>query len=149
MSFRVEVHMRAREEVQNSFRELRIFQTVASKNEFAGRVGGGVSRVVLKDGPMKTILVLDDETIVRNVVRQALVNAGFTVLAVATAEEAIKAAAAEPGEMSLFITNHLLPGGKNGREIAQGIRERRPALPVLHISGSVAVRMLGKTSHWS
>lgn len=81
------------------------------------------------------ILVLDDEQMVREIISTALARAGYRVLASADADEAIAAAAAYRGDIALFITNHLLPDGRTGREVAIELLKSRPAMAVLHISG--------------
>lgn len=82
-----------------------------------------------------TILLLDDEKIVRDIAVAALTKAGFTVLETANVDDAITLAANHAGEIELFITNHRLPEGLTGREVAEQILQLRPAMLVLHISG--------------
>src|ERR1044071_1688476 len=85
---------------------------------------------------MRTILLLDDEQVVRDIAEVALTRAGYRLLETADPEEAIAAAASYRSEIALFITNHKLPDGRTGREVAEEILKTRPGMPVLHISGS-------------
>ena len=81
-----------------------------------------------------TILVVDDEAVVRMVVRTVLVREGYTVLEATTREEAVTVADAYSSPIHLLITNHLIQN-TSGREIAEELRETRPDMKVMHISG--------------
>jgi len=78
---------------------------------------------------------LDDEQTVRNVASTALERAGFSVIATATAEEALLISTSDSVSIGLFITDHLLPEGFTGREVAERIQQVHPEVRVLHISG--------------
>lgn len=94
---------------------------------------------------MGTILLLDDEKVVRNVCRDALTNAGYKVLETANSDEAMFAAMSHPGEISLFY--HQLPSageGVSGRDVAEEILKPRPGLPVLDVSGSRKLNCAGR-----
>lgn len=84
---------------------------------------------------MATIVLLDDEPVVRDVARRALTAAGHIVLETASPEQAIAVAATQGLEISLFITNHTLPDGVSGREVAEQILKSRPEILVLQMSG--------------
>jgi DNA-binding response OmpR family regulator len=84
---------------------------------------------------MSTILILDDEQTVRDIAVRALAAAGHDVIATGSPDEALAAAEAGEGAIHLFITNHVLPDGRTGREVAEALRASRPDLLVLHISG--------------
>jgi two-component system, cell cycle sensor histidine kinase and response regulator CckA len=86
-------------------------------------------------GGAMTILLLDNEQIVRDIAAAALTKAGFTVLETVNANAAISRAASCAEEIALFIINHRLPEGLTGREVAEKILELRPNMQVLHISG--------------
>ena len=82
----------------------------------------------------RTILVVDDEAIVREFVAEVLTEEGFQVLQAATALEGLQQLrAAVP--LVLLITDVSLPGGMNGRQLAEGARDMQPDLQVLFITG--------------
>jgi PAS domain S-box-containing protein len=80
-----------------------------------------------------TILVVEDDPLVRGMARRALVEAGFQVCEAANGEEAIKLAAREP-RLNAVLTDLAMPL-IGGRELARRIQEQRPGLPVVFMSG--------------
>ncbi len=102
--------------------------------EMERRRCGELPKAALEQG-MTTILLLEDEDIVRRFVETVLGAAGFRVFATGTAEEATAVAKAYRGDIALFVTDHLLPQGKTGVELAAMFRQWRPNLKVLHMSG--------------
>jgi two-component system cell cycle sensor histidine kinase/response regulator CckA len=95
----------------------------------ADAVGG-----VEHDGD-ETILLVEDDEQVREVVRRGLACAGYTVLAVSDAEAAIAAADRHPGHIHLLVTDVVLPRA-SGRELAARLGIHRPAIKVLYVSGT-------------
>lgn len=85
-------------------------------------------------GNGRVVLVVDDEASVRTIVRDVLVELGFTVLEAADGIEALKILEA-PGPLDLLISDVGLPGGMNGRQIADAARSFRSGLKVLFITG--------------
>lgn len=81
----------------------------------------------------QTILVVEDNTLVREQVRNQLTMSGYQVHAAATALEALKILEEQP-EIDLLFTDIMMPG-MTGRELAEKVEERRPELPVLFTSG--------------
>jgi CheY-like chemotaxis protein/two-component sensor histidine kinase len=86
-----------------------------------------------REGPAVVFLVEDDES-VRSLVRHVLEHAGMTVLSATGSEEALTALAEHTGPLDLLITDVVMPG-IGGRELADRVRESRPGLPVLFMSG--------------
>jgi NADPH-dependent 2,4-dienoyl-CoA reductase/sulfur reductase-like enzyme/CheY-like chemotaxis protein len=74
---------------------------------------------------LKPILVVDDEAILRESLRDWLISAGYTVQAVERGEEALKAI--EEQDFGVAILDFKLPG-KNGIEVLREARVRRPQL---------------------
>ena len=83
----------------------------------------------------ETILLVEDDTQVRDVARRALERAGYSVLVAADAEVAIAFADRHPGHIHLLITDVVLPR-VNGRELAARLAIHRPAIKVLYVSGT-------------
>jgi CheY-like chemotaxis protein len=81
-----------------------------------------------------TILVVDDETEVRNLVRRFLQVEGYRVIDAGSGEEALVIFAQKSSTIALLITDIMMPG-ITGIYLAQQIRRIRPALPVILISG--------------
>lgn len=88
----------------------------------------------LCDGMMKVLLV-EDEPLVRDMVRAFLERAGYGVEAVGTAEEAFEGWSDRA--VDLLLTDVMLPG-QTGVELATQLRQQRPDLKVLYMSGNVS-----------
>jgi len=82
----------------------------------------------------ETILLLEDEDMVRNLARQILEGAGYKVVEVSRGEEAIKRFAAEDGSIDLLLTDVVMPE-MSGKEVADRVCELSPSLKVLFMSG--------------
>ncbi len=82
----------------------------------------------------KTILVVDDEPLVRMVTVEVLENLGYNVLEAEDGPSALRLVTACP-EIDLLLTDVGLPNGMNGRQLADAIRAPRPDLPVLFVTG--------------
>jgi CheY-like chemotaxis protein len=81
-----------------------------------------------------TLLLVEDEELLRRSVEAALELHGFKVLSAATADEAVRIASGYSGEIALILTDLIMPG-RSGMELAQEIRQERPAMKVLFMSG--------------
>jgi PAS domain S-box-containing protein len=81
-----------------------------------------------------TILLVEDEEAVRALATRILVREGYTVLAASRGDEAVSLFARHQREVTLLVSDLVLPG-LGGIEIAQRLREMRPALKVLLMSG--------------
>jgi PAS domain S-box-containing protein len=84
--------------------------------------------------PEETILVVEDEPVVRKMMTRALQEAGYTVLQAGDAAEAIEIVTRTTGKISLLLTDVVMPG-KNGRELAKQVQDLSPGIPVLFTSG--------------
>jgi CheY-like chemotaxis protein len=71
----------------------------------------------IDQGTGETILIVDDEPIVRMLVTEVLTENGYRVLEAADASSAIRIIEGNPG-IALLITDVGLPGGMNGRQLA-------------------------------
>jgi PAS domain S-box-containing protein len=86
------------------------------------------------EGGSETILVVEDDPLVRSSVTTQLQNLGYRTLTAANASEAL--AIAEAGEpFDLLFTDVIMPGGMNGRQLAEAMTARRSPLKVLFTSG--------------
>jgi two-component system, cell cycle sensor histidine kinase and response regulator CckA len=81
-----------------------------------------------------TILVVDDEPVVLDTVRDGLTAHGYQVLRAASGEEALQVAQAHQGSIALALVDVIMPG-MSGPEVAQRLHAARPDLKVLFMSG--------------
>jgi len=86
----------------------------------------------------RTILVVEDEADVRNIVRRQLESLGHTVLVAEAATEALLLLRG-PAAPDVLVTDVVLGKGLDGIELAIAARAARPGLPVIFMSGYTAV----------
>jgi CheY-like chemotaxis protein len=82
----------------------------------------------------ETILVVEDEEPVRNLTVTMLQHMGYRVLKAAGGDEALAASDRFAGEISLLLTDVVMPK-MSGRKLASEMRLRRPSVRVLYLSG--------------
>jgi DNA-binding NtrC family response regulator len=82
----------------------------------------------------ETILLVEDDEMVRNVVREALIREGYRLMDSADPLEAQGIAEKHRGRIHLLITDVVMPK-VSGRELADAIVDRRPDTRVLFMSG--------------
>jgi PAS domain S-box-containing protein len=82
----------------------------------------------------ETILVVEDEPAIRELVKMVLTGKGYSVLAVEEPRQAAAVAASHVGPIHLLFTDVVLPG-TSGREVARQISAVRPKIKVLFTSG--------------
>lgn len=96
-----------------------------------------------------TVLLVEDEAIISEWVKEILVEEGFVVYAVASAREALDWLERLP-ELDVLFTDINLPGGMDGSRLARIAHDIRPDLTVVYASGRVngidpKVRVPGST----
>jgi CheY-like chemotaxis protein len=84
--------------------------------------------------PGRTVLVVDDEEVVRMLVTRALREAGHEVVEASHGAAALALLESGTREFDLVICDLVMPG-LNGRELARWLGAHRPDLPILLISG--------------
>ena len=85
-------------------------------------------------GDGETVLVVDDEPTVRMLVTEVLQELGYAAVEAADAPAGLKVLQSN-SRVDLLITDVGLPGGMNGRQMADAARVSRPNLRVLFITG--------------
>lgn len=85
---------------------------------------------------MQSILFVDDDAAVRDLIRSVLEEQGFYVHAVATAEVALMLLKEEI-HFDLLMTDIVMPGGMNGFELADIAKSLQPGLQVMYLTGFV------------
>ena len=82
----------------------------------------------------ETLLLVDDEEDVRRPASEHLRELGYQVLEAADGVHALHVQDGLP-RLDLLVTDVGLPNGMNGRQLAEAVRQQRPGLPVLFITG--------------
>jgi CheY-like chemotaxis protein len=80
----------------------------------------------------KSVLVVDDESAVRDLMQALLRNFGFRVVTAEAGQDALEKMEIQP--IDLVLTDFLMPG-MTGAELAREIKRRRPELPIVLITG--------------
>jgi PAS domain S-box-containing protein len=91
-------------------------------------------QVVVLGAKDETVLVVEDDADVRGYSCDTISELGYTVLAAENARAALDLLASHPG-IRLLFTDVGLPGGMNGRQLAEEARRRSPDLGVLFTTG--------------
>jgi two-component system, cell cycle sensor histidine kinase and response regulator CckA len=82
----------------------------------------------------ETILLAEDDEMLRPLAREVLAKLGYTVLEAAHAEAALALARTHDGPIHLLVADVVMPGA-SGRELARRLAEFRPDTKVLYVSG--------------
>ncbi|MFN3652379.1 MAG: response regulator [Armatimonadota bacterium] len=82
----------------------------------------------------ETILVVEDEPRLSQLLCSTLRSAGYQVLEAASGDEALRTASGYPGKIDLLLTDVVMPG-MSGREVAERLAAERPELRVAFMSG--------------
>jgi two-component system cell cycle sensor histidine kinase/response regulator CckA len=85
-------------------------------------------------GGGETVLLVEDEAGLRDVIQEILEGAGYHVLAASDGMEALQVATAHTGPIHLMVTDVIMPG-VTGPRAANEIRATRPGMEVLYLSG--------------
>jgi CheY-like chemotaxis protein len=84
-----------------------------------------------------TIVLLDDEPVIRRVVGRVLERQGYHVLTCGSAAEALALLDATP-DVALLLADLTLAGGSSGAEVAAAARVKAPGLKVMFVTGHSA-----------
>jgi PAS domain S-box-containing protein len=106
-------------------------EALAADAESSGNAGAG-----------EVVLVIDDEPTIRMLIVEVLREAGYVAVEAFDAQSALRALESL-SRIDLLITDVGLPGGLNGRQIADAARVKRPDLRVLFITGYAEKAALG------
>ena len=100
----------------------------------AGRSADIQEVEALPERGTETILVVEDEPLVRTIVREALEEYGYRVLEASTPVEALRISERMEDEIHVLLTDVVMPG-LHGPALAQRIAEQRPGIRVVFMSG--------------
>jgi CheY-like chemotaxis protein len=91
----------------------------------------------LRPGGRETVLFVEDEVALRDLMHRVLAKGGYTVLAAGDGVEALAMVEAHPGPIDLVVTDVIMPR-MNGPDLAVRLRARDPGVRVLYVSGYTA-----------
>ena len=86
-------------------------------------------------GGDETILVVEDEPSLRELVEEVLRKKGYTVLEAATGVQALRVWQHHKDQIDLLLTDMMMPEGVSGRELAEKVLAEKPELKVIYSSG--------------
>ncbi|HEX3337763.1 MAG TPA: response regulator [Pseudolabrys sp.] len=89
---------------------------------------------MIRNATPVSVLVVEDEVLISNLVADALSASGFLVHEVTTADEALEYIDSGAA-IDVLFTDINLPGGMNGAELATRARQMRPEMPIVYASG--------------
>jgi signal transduction histidine kinase/PAS domain-containing protein len=93
-------------------------------------------------GAGETVLIVDDEPAIRMLVAEVLSENGYHIIEAEDGASGLKVLQSE-ARIDLLVTDVGLPGGLNGRQMADAARATRPALRVLFITGFAENAVVG------
>jgi CheY-like chemotaxis protein len=85
---------------------------------------------------MATVLVVEDETLIREFVAEELEEAGYTVVIASNADQAIAILEARQ-DIHLVFTDIDMPGSMDGLKLAAAVRDRWPPVHIIITTGKV------------
>lgn len=96
------------------------------------------------DAVPSTILVVEDEVLIRFVVADYLRDCGFQVLEAANADEAMRLLETDKVEVDIVFSDIQMPGSIDGMGLARWVRTRFPAIKIVLTSGNVRTAELAE-----
>ncbi|KQQ86370.1 PAS domain S-box protein [Massilia sp. Leaf139] len=111
---------------------------------YAGALQEQEAREVLsaESGQGETVLLIEDEDALREIIEEVLREAGYRVLTAQNGSAGLQVLHSD-ARVDLLITDVGLPGGLNGRQVADAARIKRPSLKVLFITGYADTAAVG------
>ena len=85
-------------------------------------------------GGSETVLVVEDDVQVNTLAVEALRERGYQVLSASDGASALALLADAP-HIDLLLTDVVLPGGMNGRQLSDAVLRKRPGIKVLYMTG--------------
>ncbi len=93
------------------------------------------ARAEMSCGGCETIFLVEDDAVLRELVREVLTQHKYRVIEAASGAEALRAWDEMKGEVDLLLTDMVMPNGVSGRELVNQLRKRRADLKVIYSSG--------------
>jgi len=120
--------------VQSELGRGTVFTIYFPRVEGPSEVLGTAPATLAVAGGSETILLVEDEESVRQLVRETLESRGYRVLEASDGNAALAVAARHPDKIHLIITDVVMPG-LSGHELVQQLLPARPGTQVLYLSG--------------
>ncbi|BBU69721.1 hypothetical protein ICHIJ1_10150 [Fluviibacter phosphoraccumulans] len=95
-------------------------------------IGESEQPTIRREGQL--VLLVEDDAAVREIVRKQLMELGHPVIESTNASEAMRLIN-QVADISILLTDVIMPGSQNGRELAQEAKIRKPSLHVIIMSG--------------
>jgi signal transduction histidine kinase/ActR/RegA family two-component response regulator/HAMP domain-containing protein len=89
-------------------------------------------------GGNETILIVEDEEMLRELAREILKDAGYRILEATSGREALEVWKQNAGKIDLLLTDMVMPEGVSGVDLASRLTAEAPALKVVFMSGYTA-----------
>ncbi len=106
----------------------------------------GESASPVKEQGFETVLVVEDEEIVRHLVRRILKLNGYRIIDTSDPEEAERLCQEHPGPIHLLLTDVMMPK-RSGYQLARRLRRLRPNMRVLYMSGYTDEALAAELPH--
>ncbi len=94
-------------------------------------------------GGSETVLVVEDEAPLRQMVRTLLESRGYHVLEAGSGRSALDEWGNDAGRIDLLVTDLVMPGGVSGRDLADKLKTQNPNMKIIFMSG-YSVEVAGK-----
>jgi PAS domain S-box-containing protein len=120
--------------VESELRHGTTFRIYLPRVEDALEPAGAVGALSSQTGGSETVLLVEDEESVRQLVRETLESKGYKVLEADHGEAALQLAADHAAEIDILITDVVMPG-MSGRELSARLSATCPHTKVLYLSG--------------
>src|SRR5215218_9900236 len=89
--------------------------------------------------PAETVLLVEDDALVRMFGTEILEEAGFRVIEAENADAALRTLEARPRTVSVLVTDVHMPGSMDGHELARVVYERWPSIKIVITSGRAQI----------
>jgi PAS domain S-box-containing protein len=104
-------------------------------NESPAFAAGEAAPALAFQGGRETILVVEDEPSLRQLVQRVLREHNYQVFSAATGKEALRVWQNQTDTLDLLLTDLVMPDGMSGRDLANHLRQKKPGLKVIYASG--------------
>jgi CheY-like chemotaxis protein len=81
------------------------------------------------------VLLVEDEWLIRTIMAEELVDAGFDVASVETGDEALELLERPKSSLRILVTDIHMPGRTDGIGLARVVRRRFPSVPIIYTTG--------------
>ncbi len=98
-------------------------------------------------GGSETVLLVEDDDQIRDLMAHVLERAGYAVPAASAGERARELCDSHPGAIHLLLTDVVMPGGLSGPQLAAELSARRRDMRVLYVSGYTEAALVHRGAH--